>query len=168
MKKIFKLAFPLAALSLFSGCASIVNGTNQPVSVETRLNGAQVAGAYCTLVNDKGTWFVTSPGSVTIHRSMTDLNVKCEKSDIQPGMADVKSSTKGMAFGNILFGGVIGAGVDIANGSAFDYPTLIQVQMGNSIVIAPHAPEAVADKANAANSATLQANADNASTASRQ
>ena len=92
---------------------------------------------------------MTTPGSVTIHRSMEDLNVKCEKAAVQTGTAAVKSYTKGMAFGNILFGGFIGAGVDIANGSAFDYPTLIQVKMGEAIVIAPHTAQIVAEKANA-------------------
>lgn len=32
-----------------------------------------------------------------------------------------------MAFGNLLFGGVIGAGVDIGTGAAYDYPNLISV-----------------------------------------
>lgn len=136
-----KLVLPTAVILLCTGCATILNGTDQPLSVDTRLKGTQVSGANCKLVNDKGTWFVTSPGSVTIHRSMEDLNVKCEKNDVQPGVAAVKSSTKGMAFGNILFGGVIGAGVDIANGAAFDYPTLIQVEMGESIFIAPLVPQ---------------------------
>ena len=34
-----------------------------------------------------------------------------------------------MAFGNILIGGVIGVGVDVATGAAYDYPDLITVQM---------------------------------------
>jgi len=146
MKNNFKLVLPTAAIVLCTGCASIVNGTNQPLSVETRLKGTQVSGANCKLVNDKGTWFVTSPGSVTVHRSAEDLNIKCEKDSVQPGAAAVKSSTKGMAFGNILFGGPIGAGVDIANGSAFDYPSLIQVEMGETSVVAPQAPQATAEK----------------------
>lgn len=144
--KNFKLVLPTAAIVLCTGCASIVNGTNQPLSVETHIKGTQVSSANCKLANDKGTWFVTSPGSVTVHRSMEDLNIKCEKNDVQPGVASVKSSTKGMAFGNILFGGVIGAGVDIANGSAFDYPSLIQVEMGETIMVAPQSPQAAAEK----------------------
>jgi hypothetical protein len=34
-----------------------------------------------------------------------------------------------MAFGNILFGGVIGAGVDVATGAAYDYPAVIEIDM---------------------------------------
>lgn len=142
------LVLPVLAISLTTGCASIVNGTNQPLSVETRLKGQPVAGANCKLVNDKGTWFVTSPGSITVHRSKEDMSVKCEKDGIVPGIGAVQSSTKGMAFGNILFGGPIGAGVDIANGSAFDYPSLIQIEMGETTTFSIPTPQAAATPSN--------------------
>lgn len=133
----------LAIAILTSGCASIVNGTNQSLSVEARNKGEQVAGANCKLTNDKGSWFINSPGSTTVHRSFEELAVRCEKDGLAPGLVSVKSSTKGMAFGNILFGGIIGAGVDMANGSAYDYPALITVEMGETITLAP-APQASA------------------------
>lgn len=129
----------LGALAL-SGCASIVNGNNQVISVEARHKGQQISGASCTLVNPKGTFFVTTPGTVTIHRAYDDLNVKCEKDGLQPGIVAVKSSTKPMAFGNILFGGVIGAAVDAGSGAAYDYPTLISVIMGEATTQAAPVP----------------------------
>jgi hypothetical protein len=46
-----------------------------------------------------------------------------------------------MAFGNILFGGIIGVGVDTATGAAYDYPTLITVQLGSTITITPPAKD---------------------------
>lgn len=114
---------------MLTGCASIVNGNNQVVSVEARHKGQQLIGATCQLKNDKGTFFVTTPGTVTVHRAYDDLNVRCEKDGLQPGITSVKSSTKPMAFGNIIFGGVIGAAVDAGSGAAYDYPTLITVLM---------------------------------------
>lgn len=141
MKRLFKIT-PILIATQIVGCASIVNGQNQSVSVETRSNAGQVAGANCKLTNNKGTWFVTSPGSTTVQRSFEDLAIKCEKDGLDPGLASVKSSTKAMAFGNILFGGVIGAGVDMSTGAAYDYPPLITVEMGKSGVIAPSAPPA--------------------------
>lgn len=126
----------LGVAMLGTGCASIVTGHNQSVSVETRSKqGQTLAGASCKLTNDKGTWFVTSPGSVTVRRSYDDLLVSCEKEGQDPGLASVKSFTKGMAFGNIVFGGLIGAGVDVASGAAYDYPTLITVIMGERLTI---------------------------------
>lgn len=88
-----------------------------------------VNGANCKLNNDKGTWYIQSPGSATVQRSYNDLNVRCEKDPLLPGLTTVKSSTKGMAFGNIIFGGFIGAAVDAGSGAAYDYPSLITVEM---------------------------------------
>ena len=117
------------------GCASIVNGQNQSVSVETIYKSAAVSGAMCKLTNNKGSWFITTPGSTIVQRSFEDLSVKCEKDLIEPGMLSVKSSTKAMAAGNIIFGGIIGIGVDVATGAAYDYPTLITVVMAETALM---------------------------------
>jgi hypothetical protein len=141
----------VAAASNLTGCASIVSGTNQVVSVETLSQGGKVDGAVCKLVNDKGTYFVTTPGTVTVHRAYGDMNVKCEKPGVPAGVASIKSSTKGMMAGNILFGGVIGAGVDAASGAAYDYPALFQIVMGEPLnVPAPAETASVATPAPAA------------------
>lgn len=142
----------LVCVSLTTGCASIVNGQNQSISVETRQNAASVAGANCKLSNNKGTWYVTSPGSTVVRRSYEDLSVRCEKEGLDPGIVSVKSATKAMAFGNVIFGGVIGAGVDMANGSAYDYPQLITVEMGKTSLIGlPPQAEGVQQETSAAN-----------------
>lgn len=138
------------ASSLLTGCASIVNGTNQIVSVETRNKGEIVTGATCKLQNGKGVFYVTTPGTVTVHRAYEDLSIKCEKENLPPGLATAKSSTKPMAFGNILVGGVIGAAIDTSSGAAYDYPTLLTVMMGESTQIS-----ATANASRAAASPTL-------------
>ena len=144
LKRLCLAAFS-GAVVLTTGCASIVSGTNQSISVETRsTTGEMVAGANCKLENPKGTWYVTTPGSVTVHRAYDDLSIYCTKTGEQPGIASAKSSTKGMAFGNILFGGLIGAGVDTATGAAYDYPVLITVQLGSTTTITPPAKDKVA------------------------
>ena len=113
-------------ISITTGCASIVNGQNQPISVST----GQVQGAACALENNKGKWYVPStPGSVTVQRSYQDLNIACEKKGYVPADRKVASKTKGMAFGNLVFGGVIGAGVDMADGAAYDYPNEINLNL---------------------------------------
>jgi hypothetical protein len=159
--RMLSLAGLSLGISLTTGCASIVSGTNQSISLETRsATGESIVGANCKLENPKGTWFVTTPGSVTIHRAYDDLSIYCTKADQQPGIATVKSSTKGMAFGNILFGGLVGVGVDAATGAAYDYPALITVQLGTTTTIAPPAnnkapaaaPDASATTSSAADS----------------
>lgn len=140
MKNLYLIGV-LSISAFATGCASIVSGTNQSVSVETRNKGVQVANANCKLTNDKGTWFVATPGTVTVNRSYNEMAVRCEKDGIDPGLLTAKSSTKGMAFGNIIFGGIIGAGVDMSTGAAYDYPSLFTIEMGQAIVIAPPAAE---------------------------
>lgn len=108
---------------LLSGCASIVSGTNQSLSVDTP--GCEAAS--CQLTNDKGTWYVKTPGSVTVNRAYGNLTIVCSKEGFGSATSSVASSTKGMAFGNILLGGVIGAGVDMGTGAAYDYPVVISV-----------------------------------------
>ncbi len=113
------------SFALLTGCASIVSGQNQSVSVDT----PGCSPAKCQLTNDKGSWFVTTPGSVTVRRAYGNLAVNCTKDGYAPVNSSVASSTKGMAFGNILLGGVIGAGVDMGTGAAYDYPTVISVPL---------------------------------------
>jgi hypothetical protein len=132
----------IAACAMFTGCASIVSGQNQSLSVTTKTGGTDLSGAKCSLANDKGTWYVTSPGSVMVRRSFNDLSVNCALDGQEPGIAMVKSATKGMAFGNILFGGVIGAGVDMSTGAAYDYPEVVVVDMGQTKTVAARPPEA--------------------------
>ena len=126
------LAIPAILMtSLATGCASITTGQTQAISVETRdLQGKQVSGASCKLMNDKGIFFVTTPGTIGIQRSYGDVLVNCTKEQTEPGSASFKSSTKGMAFGNILVGGIIGAAVDVGTGAAYDYPSLLTIIMG--------------------------------------
>ncbi len=143
----FRSILPLAVVAVaaqLTGCASIVSGTSQIVSVETMQATGKVEGASCKLENEKGVYYVTTPGTVTVRRAYGDMNVRCEKPGMEAGIAAIKSSTKGMAFGNVIFGGVIGAGVDVASGAAYDYPNLFQVMMGQTGTIVPVAAPATA------------------------
>ena len=119
----------LIGLLGLGGCASIIDGSSQSLSVKAVSDGVYVAGAQCTLVNNKGTWYVTTPGTVTVHRSYDELNVKCSKPGFIPNVGSVPSTTRNMALGNIFFGGLIGTSVDMGTGAAYDYPTPIVVQL---------------------------------------
>lgn len=132
MKKLLLVFCALALPFIATGCASVTGSPNQSISIQTREQaGIEVAGASCELTNDEGKWFVTTPGSVSIHRSNKDLQVSCKKSGFEPGRAAVVSDTKGAMFGNIILGGGIGAIIDHNNGSAYEYPTVIDILMGS-------------------------------------
>lgn len=114
------------SFAFLTGCASIVDGEHQSISVQT----PPTMGATCSLTNNKGEWFIPeTPGSVVVHKSYDDLVVSCQEPGYVPDTVDVKSHTKAMAFGNVIFGGAIGAGVDVADGAAYDYPVNVVVPM---------------------------------------
>ena len=116
----------LATLFAFYGCASITTGQDQVVSVET----PGCPAASCRLTNKDGTFFVAStPGTVSVNRACGKLTIECSLDGHPDSVLTVSSSVKAMAFGNIIFGGLIGAGVDTATGAACQYPSLIPVPM---------------------------------------
>ncbi|MGD9107627.1 MAG: hypothetical protein PVI75_00450 [Gammaproteobacteria bacterium] len=125
IKKLYITIMCICTFTL-SGCASVVNGVNQSVSVSTPPTKA----ATCALSNSKGKWFVNkTPGSVVVHRAYGPLKIVCHKPGYVSATKQVESNTKAMAFGNVLMGGAIGAGVDVADGAAYDYPTNIIIPM---------------------------------------
>jgi hypothetical protein len=133
--KNYCLLIPISIV-LLSGCASVTGSTTQNISVQTRSpDGKEVKEAQCDLINKKGTYFLTSPGTISISRSNDDLIVTCRKDGFDNGRAGVVSNTKGSMFGNILLGGGIGAIIDHNNGSAYEYPTFVQIVMGSNITI---------------------------------
>lgn len=115
------------SVMLLSGCASMLSGTNQSLSVTT----THCPGATCQLKNAKGTWYVTTPGSVTVHRGYGDMAVTCKKEGFPDATAQVSSSTKLATGANVVWGVLlpVGAGVDVATGAAYDYPAEIAVTM---------------------------------------
>lgn len=116
----------LSGLAMLAGCATIVDGTQQKVNVRT----SPVGGARCYLENDKGRWYIpTTPATAVINRSYNDLHINCSKPGYRHGFTTVASKTKAMAFGNLIVGGAIGAGVDILDGAAYDYPDNVHVDM---------------------------------------
>lgn len=134
MNKTIKLV-SLLTLSALTGCATIVKDVNQPVKIETYTkDNAMVEGAKCTAKNERGEWVATTPGSLVVHRSSHDLIVKCEKENQQSGFATLISRANGGMFGNILFGGGIGAIIDHNKGTAYSYPDWVRVMMGENLV----------------------------------
>ena len=129
-----KLVSAALALSLAQGCATITSSEMQPLSLTTEAaDGAQLEKASCTLRNDKGSWTVQSPGFVPVHRSAEDLLVECSKEGHADGVLRAVSRAAAGMFGNIIFGGVIGAVIDHSRGTGYDYPSKLPVRMGASV-----------------------------------
>jgi len=129
--------FPAAvcAAALLTGCASVVNESMQPTRIETRIEaGELVTGAQCEMTNDFGQYRAKSGDIAQVHRSAKDLQITCSA----PGKPDatanaISRGNMGLA-GNILIGGGIGAIIDHNRGTAYTYPTWIQLVFGRKLV----------------------------------
>src|SRR5450830_1810392 len=108
MKSLLAISTMLAV----TGCASITGEKIQPISLQTIQDNKEIQGVGCTLMNDAGKWFVTSPGSVTVHKSTGDLAIDCSKDGNIDGHETLVSKSNGAVWGNIIAGGGIGYIVD--------------------------------------------------------
>lgn len=97
--------------------------------------GAAVEKAECTLESPKGNWKVVTPGSVMLMRSPEDIQVQCAKYGHVPGLAKLISRAHGGMFGNIIFGGGIGALIDHSKGTGYEYPNVAVIIMGETTMI---------------------------------
>lgn len=125
----------LAATALLGGCASIVNDTTQPIKLETkRADGTLVTGADCRLTNDYGAITGRSGDTIQVRRSSKDLDIVC-KDPANPDASGraISRANAGLA-GNIIFGGGIGAIIDHSKGTAYTYPTWVQLVFGRLLV----------------------------------
>lgn len=135
-----KISLPVALVALSAltaGCSTLTGeGTSQNLSVLTySADNKDLTGASCELKNDEGTWTAVTPATVMVRRSNKDLLVKCTKSGFSDARANVVSKTKANMWGNIIFGGGVGAIIDHNNGSAYQYPPVLKLTMGQDMTI---------------------------------
>jgi len=118
---------PCALLAVGLGaCATLTKGTTQQVSINT----PGVQAATCTLNSSAiGTKVVNTPAVIVLDKSQDAIAVTCKKECYQDGVAIIASNTESMSAGNIVFGGVIGLGVDAASGAMNKYNADNQIAM---------------------------------------
>ena len=115
------VAFIVASVSLISGCATIISGENQTVTIQSVPDGAEV------VINGvvKGKTPITFPlkredGSV--------LELRKEGYKTHSGI--LHTELNAMFWGNILIGGLVGSTTDTVTGSSREYmPGTIVVNM---------------------------------------
>ena len=119
------LAVLLAPLWL-ANCATIVEGTDQSVTVSTSPSGAS-----CEMKR-KGTIIAVvkpTPGAANIEKSKDNVTVTCEKEGYQTAATALRSEFQGMTFGNIIFGGLIGVAIDAGSGAMNEYPASVRLTL---------------------------------------
>ncbi|HEX4301399.1 MAG TPA: hypothetical protein VHZ78_01305 [Rhizomicrobium sp.] len=115
----FIRAAALTAALLCSGCATVIEGTTQPITVAT----TPVSGADCVASNDRGRWPVVSPGTVIVQKSQSVLQIVCSKT----GFADAKffaagtMSTTALISGFVPYVGMLNTVVDASSGASLHY-----------------------------------------------
>lgn len=133
---ILRPSIAMLCVCMASGCASITSSEMQNLALNTRTEKNEpVTGAKCTLKNDRGSWDAETPGFVSIRRSSEDLLVECKKKDSPDGLLRAISRAAGGMWGNIIFGGGIGAIIDHNKGTGYNYPDSLPVVMGQSVTI---------------------------------
>lgn len=125
----------LAAAFALTGCASVMNETTHPMRVETKAaSGEMVSGAECRLTNDYGTVSGKSGDTLQVRRSSKDLDITCAHPSNPGATARAISRANSGMWGNIIIGGGIGAIIDHNKGTAYTYPTWVQLVFGKSMV----------------------------------
>lgn len=131
------MKFLVVAISatLLAGCSSVINDTTHPIKIETKTaEGAEVRGAQCSLSNDYGKTNFLSGDTVQVRRSSKDLDISCRYPSGPDSNARAISRANGGMFGNIILGGGIGAIIDHNKGTAYTYPTWMQLVSGKTLV----------------------------------
>lgn len=152
MRSVSASAVLVTAFLVLPGCATITSSEMQTVALTTKSqDGKVVEQVNCVLKNDKGEWQAISPSQVAIRRSAEDLAVTCKKEGVPDGLLRAISRAAAGMFGNIIFGGGIGAIIDHTKGTGYNYPDDLPVRMGTSVTVDRHdTPPAEAEAARAA------------------
>jgi hypothetical protein len=152
------LTFAGAAASLLTvaACASIIEGTNQTITLNTNPPGADCALTREAVVIGR---IAPTPGSVVIQKTKHDITITCAKEGYQEATYLNHSGAAGATFGNIVLGGGIGWAIDSASGAdnKYDSPvniTLVPMQTPVSVQ-GPTAPAANWTKSPALGGATV-------------
>lgn len=123
-KKFFVAAGGCAAAVALGACATLTRGTNETVSIITDPPEASCAlkrsGQIVGIANP-------TPATVTLEKSKDDVSIVCSKDGHFDGVHVLSSTFQNMTFGNIVFGGFIGLGVDAASGAMHEYSDNVTV-----------------------------------------
>ena len=124
------VAVVLAVTTLLSGCASLLEEDTQEVNVRFMCAEKHLV-ATCDLKNDKGRWRLSTPGKATVINDTSLLEISCKAPFIPSFKVSVMPMPSMGMLGNLLFGGVVGAAVDVYNNSGMKYPENIDISNPN-------------------------------------
>ena len=127
-----KIIKPLAlvgaalALGASGGCATITQGANQTILFDT-----SPSGATCSITREGNMLYadITTPISLQIEKDKDDIVITCDKEGHRRAVVHTSSSFEGWTMGNLIFGGIVGLGVDAASGAINEYPSQVVLNL---------------------------------------
>jgi hypothetical protein len=133
--EVIKTLAAASAAFLCVGCASIMNDTSHAMKLDTRrADGTMVNGAECVMSNDYGSNYVKSGTTVQVRRSSKDLDITCKDPANPDAVGRAISRANAGLAGNLIIGGGIGMIIDHTKGTAYTYPTWVQLTFGKTLV----------------------------------
>ena len=121
------ITFVLLIPVLLSGCASIVEGKKDTLQIDISNCNKPMK---CVASNKKGDWDFRAPGPATFKKSDDQLIITCEDGD-EVISRTVKPTRGSMAWGNIVFGGIIGGAVDASSDAHWEMVDSVLISRSN-------------------------------------
>ena len=126
MPSMFLRMLLVTAAVMAAGCASIVKDKSQNISITAPGCEGPVK---CTLRNKRGAFQASVPGTVNVRKSDDPLHIECQDGRDKTYVGAAESKMGDMIWGNIVFGGGIGAFVDSSTDAHRIYPHVIRLPM---------------------------------------
>lgn len=127
-------ALALGAATAVTGCATIIKGTSQDISVDSNPGGAQV-----TVTQNSGVEVFkgATPAKLSLSKKH-EYTVSVKLAGYQEARVPVTQHLSGWFFGNLLCGGLLGMVIDAVDGAMYNLEpenvsvTLVQVAPGTA------------------------------------
>jgi hypothetical protein len=116
----------VAFAALLSGCATVVKGSSQTLTIITDPEGAS-----CELKREGESIGVVdpTPGSVEVAKDKDEIDVTCKKKGFKESNTYLSSTFQTWTVGNLLIGGLIGLAIDASSGAITQYPSEISLKL---------------------------------------
>jgi hypothetical protein len=112
MKQQFsKILVVFICARLAIGCASIIHGTTQDINISSAPDQAEIW--------IDGAKMGSTPTKITLKRKDNYL-VTIKKEGYKEATMKIEGTASAWLIGNIIFGGIIGCGIDLITGGAYD------------------------------------------------
>lgn len=127
-----------ACASSVTGCASMFSSETQAVKIAPSGNSQPNSNIMCSIQNGRGSWTTPLGESTVIRRDSKDLAINCyDQNHTLVGATSVPSKYNTTNLWNIPLtlipaAGIAGWVLDGTNGTANEYPGVINVNMGKS------------------------------------